>query len=67
MTAEQQIQLALALPLCGAVLVLLLGKWPNAREAGSLTAASHNRKCVEAALEAAVNQLDSGQVAALLN
>ena len=37
------------------------------REAGSLTAASHNRQCVEAGLEAAVNQLDSGQVAALSN
>lgn len=37
------------------------------REAGGLAAASHNRKCVEAAIETAVNQLDSSKVAALSN
>ena len=37
------------------------------REAGSLAAASHNRKCVEAAMATAVSQLDSSQVATLSN
>lgn len=35
------------------------------REAGSLAIASHNRKCVNDALEAAHSQLDESRVAAL--
>ena len=37
MSAETAILLALGLPLAGAVLVALLGRWPNLREAASLT------------------------------
>ncbi len=37
------------------------------REAGGLAIASHNRKCVDAAMATAVNQLDSSQVATLSN
>jgi UrcA family protein len=35
------------------------------REAGSLNMASRNRKCYEGAIEAAVSQVETGQVASL--
>ena len=40
MTGEQLIQIGLALPLAGAVLVLAFGKWPNVRDGCSITVAS---------------------------
>ncbi len=54
MSAETGIVLALLLPLGGAALVALLGRWPNLREAASLTTASATFAVVAAAILPAV-------------
>ncbi len=52
MSAETAMIVALAAPLVGALAVLLLGRWPNLREAASLTAGAVTFGCVVRILSA---------------